>query len=97
MIRIFRPVALCLALILASCTQFPELDSQLSDNAKNADYPTLLPVEHLLAGVDQSQISPEMQAGLTARIANLKARAARLRGRVIDSGTRQRMAQGVQR
>ncbi len=81
---------------LASCAQFPDLDSALSENARTADYPNLVPVEVLQARVTETRISPETASGLQARVAALKARAARLRGSVIDSPTRERMSIGVE-
>lgn len=90
----FAPiVAACV--LLGACTQFPDLDARLDSAAAKADYPALVPVEPLLAGTEQAQITPQTHTDLTARISALRARAARLRGTVIDSATRTRMASGV--
>lgn len=81
--------------LVAACTQFPDLDGALSDTARDAPYPDLLPVEELNARITSPRITPETTAGITARVAALKARAANLRGSVIDSPTRERMSIGV--
>ncbi len=88
------PVLLCAALC-AGCTQFPDLDSAISPDAERAGYPNLVPVEQLKARVPEAQVSPDVASGLEARVANLRARAGRLRGTVIDSSTRTRMTSGV--
>lgn len=80
---------------LAACTEFPDLGSVVAPGLGSADYPKLVPVEPLLAQAQEVQITPDSMAGIEGRIARLKARAARLRGRVVDSGTRARMQSGV--
>ena len=86
---------LCLMALCTACAQFPELDSALTDGAETAPYPDLLPVEELNARVGEPRIAPETASGIEARVAALRARAARLHGTVIDSSTRARMTAGV--
>jgi hypothetical protein len=80
---------------LAACSQFPELDETPGLDLRNTPYPDLMPVETLRAQAPQANITPESQAALEDRITRLRARAARLKGTVVDGGTRARMSQGV--
>ncbi|WP_390913264.1 hypothetical protein [Pseudosulfitobacter sp. SM2401] len=91
-----RPFAFAMILSLAGCTQFPELDSALSTGAQDADYPDLVPVQGLLAQTEPRNGTPEDTVNtLNARLANLRNRADRLRGTVVDASTRRRMQNGV--
>ena len=84
------------AVLLSGCTQFPELDARTTDPAlTRADYPALVPVGPLLDGAEAPRIAEGEAAAMAARVARLKARAARLRATVVDGGTRRRMADGV--
>lgn len=88
--------AIALVLVgLTGCSDFPDLGGAVAPGLERADYPRLVPVEPLLAQVDEVQITPETMAGIEGRVARLKARAARLRGRIVDTGTRERMQSGV--
>ncbi|UYV38628.1 hypothetical protein N4R57_06145 [Rhodobacteraceae bacterium D3-12] len=80
---------------LAGCTDFPDLGDAVAPGLDSAAFPKLVPVEPLLAQTEEVQITPQSMAGIDGRIARLKARAARLRGRVVDTGTRARMQDGV--
>lgn len=96
-----RRIALCTIpltlLVLSACTQFPELDRTITPALENADYPALVPLEPLLAAAKAGRIDPvQTEATLNARIARLRARAARLRGAVLTGRERQRLAQGLQ-
>lgn len=82
-----------LALSLAACTQFPELDARLTEADRTAPYPALVPLAPLLARADAASAAPV--ADLAGRLAALNARAAALRGPVIDAATTGRMAAGV--
>lgn len=91
-----RLIALTLPFALLGCTQFPELDSAVSTRGQNADYPALVPVQALLAQSDTVGPTAEQTvAGLNARVQALQNRAARLRGAVVDTNTRNRMRNGV--
>lgn len=84
-----------LALSLAGCATFPELDATVSDDAKSADYPRLMPVSELTAAAPEARITEQAASSLNGRVSALRARAARLRGSVVDSATKRRMRAGV--
>lgn len=82
---------------LGACAEFPKIDDTLDDAARAADYPTLLPLDPLLAQVSAmgTQITPATEAGFSNRLVRLRNRAAQLRGPVIDAATRAHMQRGV--
>jgi len=89
----------CLVLALTGCTRFPELDSAITAEARGADYPELLPTATLAAMAAEPAPEPDDQAARDpdeVRAARLRARAARLRGAVIDADTQTRMGEGVE-
>lgn len=94
-----KPLALIAALGLAAalpgCAQFPELDASVTDAARSAPYPDLVPLGGLRARLATTRIAPDTVPTIEARIARLEARADRLRGSVIDDATRARMKAGV--
>lgn len=79
----FGIIAVFALLPLAGCGDFPELNVVTPDQS-NADFPKLVPIEPLLAAAQTVQITPESQTALDARIARLRARAARLKRRTIQ-------------
>lgn len=89
------PKSLAILTCLAACVQFPALDGTVTEADRTAPYPALIPLAPLIAragGLDQ----PVIQSGpLDARIARLNARAAALRGAIIEPATRARMQAGV--
>ena len=90
---------ICVTVLMAGCARFPELDRTIEPQARQADYPALLPVDELAAISAAPAPAPGTAAAPDppdARIARLKARAARLRGGVIDEETRARMDAGVE-
>lgn len=97
----FRPPALAVLILTAvtACAQFPDLDAALSPGAAGAAYPDLVPVEQLKAQMPRAETTFDADdptaPRMAARIAALRARAASLRGTVIDSPTRARMEVGV--
>lgn len=91
-----RAVAFLLFAALAGgCAKFPELEGTVPPALERAEYPRLVPVEPMLALAETVQITPETEPAILARVAALKARAARLRRTVVDQGTRARMRAGV--
>ncbi len=88
-------LALLIALGAAGCTQFPELDATLTDEARAAPYPDLVPLDGLQARINGTNTDPETVPTIEARITGLKSRASGLSGTVIDSATRARMEAGV--
>jgi hypothetical protein len=90
------PRLLLLAALAAGCSSFPALDARTSRAAAQAPYPSLLPLDRLLAaaapraGAADPAIDPA--AGVAARAAGLRARAAALRARpVIEPAARARL------
>ncbi|MEB8387433.1 hypothetical protein OO012_09355 [Rhodobacteraceae bacterium KMM 6894] len=88
--------AIALWTALTACTAFPQLESTISDDLKDAPYPDLVSLDTLNTSMAQSRVTDDTLAGVEARAARLRARAARLSGTVIDDPTRQRMSAGVQ-
>jgi hypothetical protein len=89
-----RPAFLVL---LVGCTAFPQLDAVISEQAKRAEYPVLIPTGGLLAKRDDGQVTEETGQRLLARAANLRRRAALLRGAPIDEETRIRLRDRLRR
>lgn len=92
-----RPSLSVLTLCLISaCTQFPELDETVTPELEAADFPALVPLDPILANARSAQSQTlRTEAALEARVANLRARAARLRGSVLSGPERQRLAEGL--
>jgi len=90
-----RYIAILCLTTLAACSQFPSLEEDAALGARDAPYPALVPTESLRTQIPGAQIIDDSQAALEARIARLRSRAARLKGTVVDGGTRARMSQGV--
>lgn len=82
---------------LGACAAFPQIDGTIDEASKAADFPTLLPLDPLLALANDAttQITTANTADFDASIATLRGRAARLRGPVIDAATLTRMRRGV--
>ena len=93
--RYLHTLALFLTVTLSACTQFPELDQAVSSETRRAPYPDLLPVEDLRATLAASRVTDQTSLSLEVRVANLRARAARLRGSVIDGTSRRRLGQKI--
>lgn len=87
-------LALC---AFSACAQFPELDRTVTPELEAASFPALVPLEPILSRTRTAQRdNTQTQDVLEARVANLRARAARLRGSVLTGRERQRLAQGLQ-
>lgn len=94
MISRFAP--LLAVLTLGACTQFPQLDRTITPELERAEYPTLVPVEPLLARATTGRVDPvQTEAALLGRLSRLRARAARLRGSVLSGRERQRLREGL--
>lgn len=87
--------AFVLAGAVSGCAQFPQLDARVSDTVRAQPFPDLVPLDGLHARLASGQITPDTGPAVEARVAHLKARAARLRGAVIDAPTRARIEAGV--
>lgn len=89
-----RPALLLATVVgLVGCAKIPDVGGADATAARNAPYPTLVPLSDVLNTVQNtpSQITPATVATTNDRIARLRARAASLRGPVVDAGTRSRM------
>jgi hypothetical protein len=78
-------------LVLAACAQFPQIDAFPPAPATAA--PTLVPIDGLLAQADAA--GPPVAASLQARAARLQARAALMRGPILDPDTRAQLAAAI--
>ena len=88
------PILAALAVsLIAGCKPFPTFE--VSEGARAAAYPDLVPVEEITGQVPAEAIAPETSSDLAGRAAGLRARAARLKAGVIDAKTRKRMQTGV--
>jgi hypothetical protein len=88
------PILAALAIsLIAGCEPFPTFE--VSESARAAAYPDLVPVEAITGQVPAEAIAPETSSDLAGRAARLRARAARLGGSVVDAETRKRMQTGV--
>lgn len=83
---------LAFSFVLAGCTTLPDLNSSVSESAKQADFPRLVPAEFLLARKSDGRLSEQDGDILLARAANLRARGRILRGlSSIDDANRLRI------
>lgn len=83
--------ALALLLALSACTQFPQIDGLAAPTG--AAPPALVPIETLFAQADARPA--DRAVPLPARAARLKARAALMRGPILDPATRERLAAAI--
>lgn len=91
----FRLCALA-ALLIAGCTQFPVIDDRATPEMLSADFPSLVPLEPLLAAATAGRVDTvQTEAELNARVSRLKARAAGLQGSVLTGAEKQRLSQGL--
>lgn len=67
-------------IVLAACTQFPELDEAATPGVAEAPYPDLVPLDTLLTGPDEIRAVPETVPEVEARVDLLRAKADRLMG-----------------
>lgn len=86
-----RLLLLILVLGIGGCADFPELDGLVDERDAGAIYPDLVPLGPILAQAEQAGPPRDPGAGVLDRAAALEARAARLRGPVIDAATRARI------
>jgi hypothetical protein len=70
------PLALAL---IAGCAPLPDLDSQVTPEAKAAPYPALIPLDAALEDASAVYSAPAAQSAQSARAAALRARAAQMR------------------
>lgn len=85
------------ALALTGCAAPPNVGRPMSDAVKRADYPRILPLDAVLAQRPDVAPAEEIAAPLASRASALRARAARLRGPIVDQSTRSRMRDALAR
>lgn len=83
-------------LTLGACSQFPELDGQISEEARSAPFPDLVPTSELRQEARTPVTSQAKQKKLDARAASLRNRAARLRGSVLSQSSKARLEQDIE-
>ncbi len=94
----FASLAFTSLVVLAACTEFPDLDRAISDAARRAAYPSLEPTDTLMFAPFSGRPGSTTEAAwLVARAAGLKARAQTLRGPVIATAERALMEAAVGR
>ena len=88
LIATFAMIAAC-----AGCADIPQVGGTDAAAARNAPYPDLAPLESILNAVENTpkRITPASIDQTQNRAARLRARAAALRGPVVDAATRARM------
>lgn len=88
---------LLLAGLLSACTGFPKLGDLVEPDLADERFPKLVPIEPILnAPFPTREEGAVLEDGLLDRVAALNARAAQLRGDVIDRRTRRRMERGIE-
>jgi len=95
-----RAAILSLMLCLSACADFPSLDDRIDGAARDAPYPRLTNIDALLAQANTAgplATNATVAQDVAGRIANLNARAAALRGPIIENVTRDRMRRGIAR
>ena len=96
---------ICALCALSACATLPALDGTIDTDLRGAAFPELAPLPPLLARADAAgtgsggtaRITPQSIAAFDNRLARLRARAAVLRGPVLDSATRARLRPGPAR
>lgn len=89
------PLLILITGLVAGCSDILPLDRSVDKRTRDASYPDLIPVEEIRAQATTPQITPDTADTLDRRSAGLRARAARLKGGVVDPGTQERMQSGV--
>lgn len=70
----------CVAATLTGCVQFPDIDDATDQTIRDADHPTLIPLDPVLSSIKTAELdTTETQTQLETRAAGLNARAAALR------------------
>jgi len=80
--------------LVAACSDFPQLDDTISEADRAAAFPDLVNLDTLLSDVPTGSVQTASN-DLDARLAALQSKAARLRGAVLTTPERNRLARGV--
>ncbi|AXX98347.1 hypothetical protein [Profundibacter amoris] len=83
--------------LLGACSDFPQLDDAVSPAAKIAPYPSLIPIDQALTNAQDVQITDESVSTLKGRMNGLKNRTTRAKRPVIDTETRKRLQDAIDR
>lgn len=86
-----------IALACAGCTRFPALEGRVGADLAARDFPQLIPLGGVLSAGSAGPDLPTLQSDLDARAARLRARAAALRGPVLNRADRIRLQRGISR
>lgn len=87
-----RTLLALLCLSISACSQFPELDHTQSPATEAAAYPDLIPIEPILAGIEQpGNDVQEAEDATNPRLSRLRARAANMRGAVLSDSEKRRL------
>lgn len=98
--RFVTVLALLGALGLSACADFPDFDGTITEQARRAPFPDLMPIEEILAGTGAGDRTTAEAAArsMVWRAERLRARQAAIeRAVIIDNRTRRRMAAAVAR
>lgn len=92
-----RPALFAFAMttLLAACATFPDVDTAQARLASTGPAPQLVPIEGLIAQAGPGRASQAASDALAGRAANLRARAAAMRGPVHSPATRARLAAAI--
>ncbi|MDA5094736.1 hypothetical protein O2N63_11640 [Aliiroseovarius sp. KMU-50] len=93
----FWGLAIASMIGIAACSSPPNVGTDLSEAAKRADYPTIQPLDALLASQPAAIDIPSLTGSLEGRARALRARANALRTPIVDSDTRARMLAALAR
>ncbi len=92
MLRLTFLACLC----LPGCIDVPELDSAVPDWVDASDYPELVSLDGVQAGLPPGKAAEDLEDELTARASRLRRKADELNRPVVDPNTQARMSDGVQ-
>jgi hypothetical protein len=77
-----------LALLVAGCQSFPELDAAAAARLQGTPgYPELVPVDEIVVRAGTAQVEDADLAALVARVSALQGRAGSMQGPVVDPDT----------
>ncbi|KPN62201.1 hypothetical protein AKJ29_08030 [Aliiroseovarius crassostreae] len=91
------PAVILTVAALIGCSAPSGIDIPMSPAAQHADYPRIQSLDLLLAQRTDVRTATDFAAPLASRASALRARAARLRGPIVDQATRARMMGALRR
>lgn len=85
------------ALLLAACTDVPELDGAAPADLSNAPYPRLIPLDsEFRSEPPPREEGEELASAMEARRAALLRKARELQSPIVDKETEERMRRGIE-